>query len=347
MPGFPVAFRRTGVRFLGILFPPRVSAPLTIGLPDLTARTRRGYHVPRFRDSAGLGALFTPRPAVLTRPTRTPRPPLAASSSGQALSPRSTSHLPGLSITRHHQGFTFVRPPGLPLAWSLPRMEQGPFGFFPRLRTPIGRTYRRTPRRGRASSTRPRLRNRHTSASNLRAHSQYATSCRTSGGDIGLQPDGSCGDVSRRDQPPRHRCSPVELSVVGDAASQPPLLPRIPAELPQPVQDCEQSEPAAAGTARLAHRERSREQAGHHHLPAPGGVLPPVRHDPRRKPLRQRGGCLTTHPRTRQCLRRFSGRGHDLTGCHSCPPNRLCIDWWLYPRDGVAGGAAGRSAWRR
>jgi len=139
LPGFPVAFRRTGIRFLGILFPPRTSAPLAIGLPDLTTRTRRGYHVPHNRDSAGLGALFTPRPTVLPRPASIPRSPLAASSNGQALSPRSITHLPGLSITRHHRGFTHVRPPSLPLARSLPRMGQGPLGFFPGLRTPTGR----------------------------------------------------------------------------------------------------------------------------------------------------------------------------------------------------------------
>src|SRR5262249_3239254 len=72
----------TGVRFLGILFPPRVSAPLAIGLPDLTARTRRVFHVPHIRDSTGLGALFTPEPAVLSRPAHNPRSPLAASSNG-------------------------------------------------------------------------------------------------------------------------------------------------------------------------------------------------------------------------------------------------------------------------
>ena len=53
-------------------------------------------------------------PAVLTRPVRSLRPPLAPSSRGQALSPRRASHLPELSITRRHQGFTRVHPPGLP-----------------------------------------------------------------------------------------------------------------------------------------------------------------------------------------------------------------------------------------
>ena len=47
---------------------------------------------------------------------------------------------PRLSVTRHHQGFTHVRPPGLPLTRSLPWMDQGPLGFFSGLHTPTGRT---------------------------------------------------------------------------------------------------------------------------------------------------------------------------------------------------------------
>jgi hypothetical protein len=43
-------------------------------------------------------------------------------------------------MTRHRRGFKFVRPPSLPLARSFPRMERGPLGFFPGLRTPTGRT---------------------------------------------------------------------------------------------------------------------------------------------------------------------------------------------------------------
>lgn len=39
-------------------------------------------------------------------------------------------------MTRHHQGFTHVRPSDLPLARLLPRTEQGPLGFFLELRTP-------------------------------------------------------------------------------------------------------------------------------------------------------------------------------------------------------------------
>jgi hypothetical protein len=45
MSRFPVAFRRTGIRFLGMLFPPRIWAPLTVGLPDRLdgSRTLTGF----------------------------------------------------------------------------------------------------------------------------------------------------------------------------------------------------------------------------------------------------------------------------------------------------------------
>jgi hypothetical protein len=73
---------------------------------------------------------------VFTRPIPASRPPLAASASGQALSPRCSTRLPELVLTGHHQEFIHIRPSGLPLARSLPQTEQGPLGFYPELRTP-------------------------------------------------------------------------------------------------------------------------------------------------------------------------------------------------------------------
>ena len=83
---------------------------------------------------------------MLTRPVRSLRPPLAASSSGQALSPRYSSHLPELTITRHHQGFTRVHPPGLPLARDPPD-GTGALGLLPRASHPSRQDLRRTPGR--------------------------------------------------------------------------------------------------------------------------------------------------------------------------------------------------------
>ena len=71
---------------------------------------------------------------MFTRPTKILRPPLAVPPRpGPA--PRSSSHLPGLWVTRHQRGFTHVRPSGLPLACA-PGWNGTRFGFFPELRTP-------------------------------------------------------------------------------------------------------------------------------------------------------------------------------------------------------------------
>jgi transposase len=128
-------------------------------------------------------------PAVLTRPVRSLRPPLAPSSRGQALSPRRAFHLPELSITRRHRGFTRVHPPGLP-----PRLltldGTGPLGLAPRASHP-GRQDLHGARqgRGRASSTRPELYARHQHRTSFPlTHSQCATSCRTIGDDMSRFP---------------------------------------------------------------------------------------------------------------------------------------------------------------
>ena len=78
---------------------------------------RRGFHVPHITRHDRVGCPLYPEASGVH--TTGPIPPVAACrpSSGQALSPRSSSHPPELSITRHHQGFTRVHPSGLPLAW--------------------------------------------------------------------------------------------------------------------------------------------------------------------------------------------------------------------------------------
>src|SRR5947208_15968778 len=58
-----------GLRFLGILFPPRNSALLTVGLPALAHRTLTGFPCSaRVRCGWGKGVLYTPGTAVPTRP---------------------------------------------------------------------------------------------------------------------------------------------------------------------------------------------------------------------------------------------------------------------------------------
>jgi hypothetical protein len=130
-PRVPVAFRRAGIRLLGIrsrrgIAPLLRSAYRALQQPG----PRRGFHVPRIRDTTGVGVPLTPRPAVFPRPTLTARSPLAASSNGQALPPWSSSRRPGLEITRHQQGFTCVHPSGLPLARCSPGRNGGPSAFL-------------------------------------------------------------------------------------------------------------------------------------------------------------------------------------------------------------------------
>ncbi len=119
-----------------ILFPPGTSASLTVGLPAtlIAAGPRRGSHVPLARDTTGEGALSAPGAAVSTRPVKCPRPPPAASQR-PAPAPRPQQPISRrLTLTRRHQGFTHLHPSGLPLTCG-PRMEQGPLGLNPELRT--------------------------------------------------------------------------------------------------------------------------------------------------------------------------------------------------------------------
>src|SRR4051812_22569025 len=92
-----------------------------------TARTPAGVSTFRTFETRPDWAPSLPRdPAVLSRPVRSLRPPLAPSTRSQALSLRYSSHLPELSLTGRRQGFTRVRPPGLPPSLVDPRMEQRP-----------------------------------------------------------------------------------------------------------------------------------------------------------------------------------------------------------------------------
>jgi hypothetical protein len=128
-----------GIRFLGILFPP-AGFRSPHGRPTRLSLDPGGFSTFHTSESRPDWAPSLPRrPTVLTRPVLSLRPPLAPSPRGQALSPRRAFHLPELSITRRHQGFTRVRPPGLPPRLSAPD-GTGPLGLSPGLRTPAGRT---------------------------------------------------------------------------------------------------------------------------------------------------------------------------------------------------------------
>ena len=138
----------TGISLLGHPVPPRSSAPLTIGLPrdNASLGPRRGFHVPRTRDTTGMGAPYTPGPAVFTRLATTLRSPLAASTSGQVLSPGCSSRRFRAGLTRHHQRFTCVRPSGLLPRPVAPPDGTGALGLLPSSFAPPARTRRRTSR---------------------------------------------------------------------------------------------------------------------------------------------------------------------------------------------------------
>jgi len=121
---------------LGHPVPPRDSAPLTIGLPDHPARTPTGFprstHARHGRggcplnpEASGVHTTGVGSPVAACRLLQRPGP-----------TTRCSSRHSGLTITRHHQGFTCVHPSGLPLARLFPRTERGPLGFFLELRTP-------------------------------------------------------------------------------------------------------------------------------------------------------------------------------------------------------------------
>jgi hypothetical protein len=134
-PRFPGAFQRSGLGFLGHPVPAE-EFRLPHGRPtehSCEFGPRRGFHVPLARDASGLGAPFAPgRWCSPGRSLLSGRhlPILTASPAPQRILPS-----PGFDITRHHRGFTHVRPSGLPLTCNL-RMERRSSDLNPELRTP-------------------------------------------------------------------------------------------------------------------------------------------------------------------------------------------------------------------
>ena len=103
---------------------PASNAPDPVGVSTFHTHEIRPGWVP----SLPRGRRCSPDRIALSRPA-------PAASQRPVLHPAGTSHRRGSPMTRHQRGFTRVHPSGLPLTCS-PRMERGPFGFFPELRTP-------------------------------------------------------------------------------------------------------------------------------------------------------------------------------------------------------------------
>ncbi len=98
------------------------------GTPHSRAGPRRDYHVPHARDTTGVGASCIPGAAVLTQPTKNPRPAPAASQR-----PAPPPHPPhpirqGSRITRHRRRFTQFTRPVCPLPVT-PGWSRGPSAF--------------------------------------------------------------------------------------------------------------------------------------------------------------------------------------------------------------------------
>ena len=151
----------TGIRLLGILLPPRSSAPLTVGLPSNQRLDPTGFPRSAHPSHGRIGCPLYPEAQRCSHDRSDPSgrrsPPL----------PGARPYHPGphpISGAIHYEASSRVysrspaRPspsPGDPLDGS------GALGLFPGLRTPTGRTCGARQGGGRASSTRPELHDRH------------------------------------------------------------------------------------------------------------------------------------------------------------------------------------------
>ena len=134
--GFPVVFRPPAFACWASCSRRGLPPLLTVGLPGERRSIRPdpdGVSTFRTPESRPDWVPYLPRDhAVLNRPVRSLRPSRAPSSRGQVLSPRSTSHLPKLSITGRRQRFTRVHPPGLLPGPVIPGWNKDSLGHTPR-----------------------------------------------------------------------------------------------------------------------------------------------------------------------------------------------------------------------
>jgi hypothetical protein len=160
MSRFPVAFRLAGIRFLGILFPPRVWALLTVGLPDRLNGVRTLTGFPRFpysRHGRGGRPLYPEASGVHATDKKSP---VAACRSSTArpytsvLIPSSEAHnneaSTGIQFRSPVRPSPCPRPPD-----GTGRASASSLSFAPR------NYLRRTSRRGPALNTSRELRSRH------------------------------------------------------------------------------------------------------------------------------------------------------------------------------------------
>jgi hypothetical protein len=138
---------------LGHPVPPGASAPLAIGLQHTTAaRTLAGFPCSaRVRTSWDGRPLYPGDSGVHTTAARSA---VAACrfTAASPCHPGAAIRPGGVRVTRHHQGFTGIRPSSLPLTCD-PGTDTGALGLSPELHTPASRTRRRMSGRGQVANT--------------------------------------------------------------------------------------------------------------------------------------------------------------------------------------------------
>ena len=143
----------TGISFLGVLFPPRNPAPLTVGLPANTQTVSPDldgvstFHTHELRPGR---APSLPRGRRCSYDHREIRGRRLPPHNGQPLPPQFHAPTRDVRLTRHQQGFNVVSPSGLPLACNT-RSERAPLGFP--LSFAPSRYQPRTSRRGQVWNT--------------------------------------------------------------------------------------------------------------------------------------------------------------------------------------------------
>jgi hypothetical protein len=154
---FSCRLSAAGICFLGVLFPPRNSALLTVGLPQhpkmswtltgfpRSTRVRYGrVGCPLYPGGDGVHTAIGASSAVVCR--------LSAAS---LFSPRHHNPTRGIAVTRHQRGFTTFTLPALPLTCNT-QSERASLGFS--MSSAPSHYWPRTSRRGPVSNTDQELR---------------------------------------------------------------------------------------------------------------------------------------------------------------------------------------------
>ena len=136
--GVPVSccLSAAGIGFMVILCPLGSWAFLTVGLPVLEPRDRTPTGLPRCAPMrcGRVGCPLYPEDCGTHTVGGIHQPPHAAFQRPVPI-PRCYDPSPGLTLTRHHRGFTDVHPSGLPLVCDH-RMERRSLDLNPELHTP-------------------------------------------------------------------------------------------------------------------------------------------------------------------------------------------------------------------